>query len=401
MLAPRPDADGSIESEVVVRSGRESLDALRPELEELAQNTLEPNVFYEPSALFPALAAFGAEYDVQLVLVYCHDPARPGRKVLSALWPLEHKRRFRGAPVHTLALWKHRHCFLATPLVHRDWSRPAVHAFFDWLCADGLGAELLEFVGIRADGPLQQHVIDELHRRALLSLVYDRFTRALFVPGSDAESYLALALSGKHRKELRRQEKRLSDSGTLRYAELQADEDVEPWIEAFMALEASGWKGEDGGAFARQRADASFFRQVASSAHQRGQLMMLALELNGRKIAMKCNLLSGAGSFAFKIAYDEQFARFSPGMLLELHNIRALHERRGIDWMDSCASRDHFMANRIWLDRRTIETTLIATGRGAGNALVASLPMFRLLGRARQSVRARVQRFELPAWLRR
>ena len=44
-------------------------------------------------------------------------------------------------------------------------------------------------------------------------------------------------------------------------------------------------------------------------------------------VAMKCNFLSGAGSFAFKIAFDEAFARFSPGVQLEIDNVQAFHEQ--------------------------------------------------------------------------
>ena len=33
---------------------------------------------------------------------------------------------------------------------------------------------------------------------------------------------------------------------------------------------------------------------------------------------MKCNVLSGDAVFCFKIAHDETFARFSPGVQLEL-----------------------------------------------------------------------------------
>ncbi len=51
------------------------------------------------------------------------------------------------------------------------------------------------------------------------------------------------------------------------------------------------------------------------------KLMMLSLTIDGKPIAMKCNLLSGNGAFAWKITYDEDYARFSPGCILEKANI--------------------------------------------------------------------------------
>jgi hypothetical protein len=90
---------------------------------------------------------------------------------------------------------------------------------------------------------------------------------------------------------------------------------------------------------------------------------------------MKCNFLAHDGAFAFKIAYDEAYARFSPGTLLELENIREFHRRDELRWMDSCAVSDHFMANRLWLDRRSLATVLTTTGKATGELLVSSLPL--------------------------
>src|SRR6185503_3504833 len=94
-------------------------------------------------------------------------------------------------------------------------------------------------------------------------------------------------------------------------------------------------------------------------------------------IAMKCNFLAGAGSFAFKIAFDETCARYSPGVLLELENIRRLHSRRELRWMDSCADSGHPMIEGLWRDRRTVETLVVSTGKGMGGLVVSALPLLK------------------------
>ena len=119
---------------------------------------------------------------------------------------------------------------------------------------------------------------------------------------------------------------------------------------------------------------------------------MLALRFNGRPIALKFNLLAEGGAFSLKIGYDESYARFSPGLLLEVENVRRLHERGDIEWMDSCAVSEHFMINRLWLDRRTIQTVLVPTGKGAGDIWVSILPLVRWLNRVRLSVTTRVSK---------
>ena len=45
-----------------------------------------------------------------------------------------------------------------------------------------------------------------------------------------------------------------------------------------------------------------------------GRLQLLALTAGERTAALKCNLLAGDEVFCFKIAYDEAYARFSPGV---------------------------------------------------------------------------------------
>jgi len=127
----------------------------------------------------------------------------------------------------------------------------------------------------------------------------------------------------------------------------------------------------------------SFFETIVRQAFERGQLLMLGLFLNDQPIALKCNLLtpSGRGSFAFKIAFDEQKGAISPGYQLEVANIRELHRRADMDWMDSCTAREPSMFDRLWLDRRKMQTTLISTGRLTGNLVVALLPQLQRLKR--------------------
>ena len=92
--------------------------------------------------------------------------------------------------------------------------------------------------------------------------------------------------------------------------------------------------------------------------------------------------LSGSGAMAFKLAFNESFAHYSPGMLLEVENVRRLHATRGITWMDCGAVPDSQLFNRVWIHRRTIETLLLSTGRSKGTILLSLLPLLRLANRS-------------------
>jgi hypothetical protein len=102
---------------------------------------------------------------------------------------------------------------------------------------------------------------------------------------------------------------------------------------------------------------------------------MLALRLDGRPIAYKCNFLAGQASFTFKIAFDENYARYSPGMLLEIEYVRRLHAQSQIEWVDSCADPFKFMFNRLWPARLTIQNLIVSTGKAPGAFVVSVTPL--------------------------
>lgn len=361
--------------------------------ENLAANTCERNVFYEPWMLLPALTAFGAGAALRFVLIYTTGPSNEGSKpVLCGFFPLQLHSRFKGMPVGYTSLWRYSYCYLCTPLLRPEYASDCLAAFFTWLERAPESGALLKLEWVASDGLFQQLLTDYFNQTRKLLTVEEQFNRALLERTSTgsaaAEAYINTALSGKRRKELRRQEKLLRDLGQLEYVEASAETltgaQAESWFEQFLQLEAQGWKGAEGSALASAPASREFFLQIARGAAERGQLMLLALHLDGKPIAMKCNLLAGEGSFAFKIAFDEAFASYSPGAQLELENIRRVHastNRTDLVWMDSCATSKHFMINRLWLARRSITTMLVATGKAGGNFLVSVAPLLRWVKR--------------------
>jgi hypothetical protein len=80
---------------------------------------------------------------------------------------------------------------------------------------------------------------------------------------------------------------------------------------------------------------------------------------------MLVTLLAGRTAYSWKIAYDETFARFSPGVQLMLEAGRALLADRVVTRIDSCAVADHPMVDHVWKDRLAIGTMIIGP-RGGG-----------------------------------
>jgi len=360
---------------VVVVRDLSTLSRFVPAWEELAAAALEPNVFYEHWMLLPALEAFGAGKDINVVLVLIHDPHNPDAPAkLGGLFPLEQIPRYRKLMVSVLSLWQHAHCYVCTPLVRADAARECMVEFFQWLRSGGANASLLELRCISGDGRFHKLLVDLSNELGLRSCITNIFTRGLWRERNDENTLPESAVPGELRRRLRRKERRLSERGRLEHLAMRPEDDIGRWIDEFLRLEASGWKGQRGSALASSEADRRYFTEIATSAFRRGRLLMLGLNFDGLPIARRCAFVAGEGSFAFKTAYDEEFADFSPGAILEMDSIRQLQTLPAVRWMDSCATPDNVLVNRLSNDRKTIQS--LAVGGGAlGELVVSGLPL--------------------------
>jgi CelD/BcsL family acetyltransferase involved in cellulose biosynthesis len=351
----------------------------------LAGNALEPNPFYEPWMLMPAIFTYGSTDRLLFALVYRTEPGSHAPPLLCAFFPFS-RQTFKRRPLGVLKLWRYRYCCLSTPLVHRDHARPALKAVFEWARAYPSAPSLLDFSIVHGDGPVRQAVVECLNERRAMTYPIESYNRAFLFREGDPEEYVASTLSRRHHKEIARQRRRLAEQGRLESRILEPGECAQPWVDDFLGLEASGWKGREGTAMASNPVDRAWFRAIAIRAHANHQLLMLGLFLDGRPLALQCNFLSGRGGFAFKMAYDEAFAKYSPGVQLEIDNIHAVHRLPRILWMDSCAG-PYSSINRLWKHRRTIDSLLISTGRVRGDLVVGALPFPRGLQRILQRSR--------------
>jgi CelD/BcsL family acetyltransferase involved in cellulose biosynthesis len=350
--------------DVAVLTESTEVDRLSADCEALLRQPLEPNIFYEPWMLTAALGSLPFQ-DVRIVVI------RHGGAV-TGIFPLQLEHRFRGLPLPVLKSWRHPYCFLCTPLLSREHADDTLATFLDWVESKASPANLVEWELVAADGPFQALLTKQLSERRHWRVHVQRYARALF----DASGTGETSVSGKHLKELRRLKRRLSERGQCTTRVTAPGEPVEGWIGRFLALEASGWKGREQTAIASDERSRRFFAQVATAAAAQGRIEMLAIELDGVPIAMKCNFLGGEAAFAFKIAYDERFSRYSPGVLLEFFNMSTLAERSPqTRWMDSCAMSNHFMIDRLWTERRVLGNYLMAS-RGIAAPMVRHLHRF-------------------------
>jgi hypothetical protein len=379
-LAGRARRNAERGTSVVVARDPAALRGFIPAWEELAAAALEPNVFFEHWMLLPALEEFGAGEGICVVLVLIRDPRnKKAPPKLGAVFPLQRLRHYKLIPAPTYRIWRHTHCYLTTPLIRADAARACLTEFFRWL-SDDAGAGLIEWRGVRGDGPFHRTLIDVSNELGLLRWVSGCHTRGVLRKPRGGDEQGALDIPSEMRRKLRRKERRLKERGLVEHLTLGPEGDVARWSDEFIALEARGWKRERGTALACSEADGRYFARVASSAFGRGRFLMIGIDFDGRPIARRCSFIAGEGSFAFKTTYDEDFAHFSPGVLLELDNLEQFLALPGVRWMDSCTGSDNFAINHLWNDRVAIENLVIAIGSWS-ELVVSTAPMLLWLRR--------------------
>jgi len=325
-----------------------------PAWNRLALEAGEPNPFFESWYLLPSLRHLPRTADVMILRFEMAGQ-------LAGLLPVLRSPRYYRWPVPNLASWLHDNCFCGTPLVRRGAETAFWHALLGWADSAPGQALFLHLRGIPLEGPLHRalsQILTEQRRHCEVVLLEDR---ALLASNLAPDAYLETSLSGKKRKELRRQASRLAELGAVTVERHTDTDGLAEWCDAFLALEASGWKGKAGSALANHASTAHLFRDSLQGAAERGRLERLALTLDGRPIAMLASFLTPPGAYSFKTAFDESYSRFSPGVLLQTENLRIL-ERSDIDWTDSCAAADHPMIDHLWRERRTMARLSIAIG---------------------------------------
>ncbi|QIG81295.1 GNAT family N-acetyltransferase [Stakelama tenebrarum] len=358
------------------------LDALPARLslawDELAQAAAEPNAFAERWFVEAGVAHLPGISDMRLLEV--REQER-----LIGLFPLRVEPLESRLPLRIVANLGHHNSFLGTPLIRAGVETAAWGALLDTLDAARWAPGFLHLKGVVADGPVHRGLQAAASLRGRPCDIVQTTERALLASPLGAQAYYETTVRKKKRKELKRLRARLDELGAVTCRRLTDPADLEGWIAAFLALEAKGWKGEAGSALACDDATRGFFHDALTGAWAADRLEILRLDLDDAPIAMLVNFLTPPGAFSFKIAFDEDYARYSPGVLIQLENYEIL-DRPDIAWMDSCASADHPMINSLWAERRTIVRLSVPL---AGLVRRTQFAVVRAAERAAAALRAR------------
>jgi len=337
------------------------LASIAPEWRTLAARALVPNVFYEPAFALAAQPVFGR--DVGATLVW----SRGATRRLLGLFPARTERYRYGLPWPIVVGWTNPYAPLGVPLVDGEAAEPVLGAWLEHIASHR--PRLLLLPMFPQQGEFANAFDAALARRGGASMALAPHERALLAPASDRADYIEHALPRKKLKELGRQLRRLGDDGAVAWDTARDPAAISAALADFLALEEAGWKGHAGTAAARSPSTRAFLEAAVSALAREGKAEITRLLLAGRAIAALIVLRSGDTAWCWKIAYDEQHARASPGVQLMLQATKALLAEPGLAYVDSCAAPDHPMIDHIWRERLPLAERLVQPGPHGGAAL--------------------------------
>ncbi|HKX87648.1 MAG TPA: GNAT family N-acetyltransferase, partial [Sphingopyxis sp.] len=208
-------------------------DELAAAWDRLADAASEPNPFAERWCLQSALHLLDPERHARLVLV------RDGSDgPVIGIMPVAPAARYCRVPLRHVTGWAHPNHFLGSPLVRAGFERLFWSILLGWCDAAPWARTMLHVPRLTADGPLHRALVDVARMRGGEAGEVHREARALLDSTLSPEDYWETAVRAKKRKELRRQANRLADEGQVGFRRWQTGEPVEPWIAAFLELEA-------------------------------------------------------------------------------------------------------------------------------------------------------------------
>lgn len=339
---------------------------LSEELEFLSWRAAEPNIFFNPRFLAPAMPRLE---DRQIRFMVMRDEV-DDRSRVRFLMPFSVERPGIGMGPDILRAWSSPFAPLGTPLVDRDDPVGVFEDVLDILSRKHLKLpEVLVVPDIAENGPVAQALRIAAIGRNLSVTTIGRKQRAILVTGEEPDEYLKNAVTPHHLRGYNRLLRRLGDMGTVTFDEAREPADVRRRTEEFLALESKGWKGRSGTAMTIDRYRAAFTREALYNLAERDMCRVHSLDLNGKAIASLVVMREAGTAYTWKTAYDEAYAKWSPGALLMLDTTKRLLDDPNIERADSLAVPDHPVMTRLWKERETMVTLLVGLLPGSDRAV--------------------------------
>lgn len=318
----------------------------------LAQASASANIFARPWFVHLSLRHFDVPGKVQLAIVRAADGSWIGAA------PLVFARRYGRAVLPHWELWRHANQFVGTPLVRAGCEADFWSALLAHLDRASPSGSALRVFDLPLDDPVNGGLLAVCGQQRRDFRADRHFERPMLVPGTASVE----GIKPKDRRRLASLRRKLErEVGPVTFAGLPQGMGVSEAVARFLELEHSGWKGRQGCSLASAADTAGFFAAVMTEAAREGALDVLSLSAGERIIAMSTHFVGPVRGFGFKMAFDEAFARYAPGLLL-LDELTERFRMLDVPEIDSCSAPGQQPVSRMWQGRRELVDGRVALG---------------------------------------
>ena len=341
------------------------------EWDELSQNASDPNPFFESWFLLPYLQHLGKGCE-HFFLV------RDANRRLVGFFPFVEERSYRGLPLKFLNVLKTPYIFVTSPLIKKGYETYFWDQTKEWLSTTDkttLGLQISELKN-------ETDVFTTLQQSGNISDTYDEYFRAVLKTGLSYQQHSERALSSKHRKDLEKKRVKFQDDllGPIDFTIHSQDlSEISP---DFVKLEGSGWKGKRGTSISSDMHLHEFFNEITKRGAAAQKVEIAVLRSKTDLLAAMVVLKTNAMLFGFKTAYNENYEKFSPGMLLTQNLTQSILDSPNFLGMDSCSAPNSPVFSRLWHEEQKVATVLLGTGSFFSRLIVAIIKAARVLRRS-------------------
>jgi CelD/BcsL family acetyltransferase involved in cellulose biosynthesis len=186
-------------------------------------------------------------------------------------------------------------------------------SLLSYLCDNYPDQTLIEFINIKSSSPTCVHIPEMASNYGFSSSLREIEVAPVLSIPSTYKDYLT-GLKRKNRHELRRKLKRIERLDGIKIKKITETHHIQPAMDGFISLHQKS--SPEKLAFWTTEGVADFFRNVIHRFSKKGWVEMNVLFFEDSLISALLNFLYGDEVLFYNVAYDLEYASFSPGFYL-------------------------------------------------------------------------------------
>ena len=325
---------------------------------ELEKRALTSNAYLSPSFIIPAIKYLTP--DSSIVIIIINDVTESGTVILG-VGVFEKIKPTLRYPFTYLRTYRSEHSFIGGMLLDDRKYREALHYLLTYLKSENkYSAIQFSDVSLFTELSDSNH---ELEKNCIHWFNFENIDRLILIPKNSGIEYLKNTMSKRSYKNIKRKKRKLNELGDVEWSLTSKDKITSKIPETFLELECSGWKGDVGSTLSRSSETEKFFNEMVSNFKKYNDIFFTEIKLNGKSIASTCNLISGNVGFAFKLAWDVGYSKYSIGVLNEIDLVSHAPELLGnLDYIDGGTNKGSFL-EKLWIDKHTLHSGMYSLNK--------------------------------------